>query len=238
MSTDKIREFERELPVRLNDGELQTYGKMLADKVKERSAVDEKRKAVNKGYQAQIAKIDEEANRLADARSKGEELRMVRCQERWRAGVVEVIRLDTMAVCDVRPATPDDRQPDLFDTGADGSVLDDGPRGDALVADGAMTTSSYGDQVYYSPDDADSGATPVDDMPDTVGDEEAAAVRAEASGEDPVFAAPGEMAAKEQWTEDQPSLPTPTMSAEIGGPERKSGKDVKKGKAAAKKKGR
>lgn len=104
------RQFTRDLPVRLNDDELQLYGKLLAIKVQEEEAVDAQKKQVSKEYSTRLGAIRCEQARLADARSKGLELRPVECAERWHAGMIEIVRADTGEVVESRPVTPADQQ--------------------------------------------------------------------------------------------------------------------------------
>lgn len=177
-----LRKFSRELPVTLNDHELQTYGQMLATKVKEEELAEEKKKEVVASHSARIKAIRVEIKRIADARAKGEELRPVVCGERLRGNVIEIVRLDSGAVVDTRPAELSELQLSLPGTGmpAMPEGFDEGPRGaqlgelqDQPVEDeqpaGEMVESSSGDQVYVgAPDDHDDETRPVaDDVDET-----------------------------------------------------------------------
>lgn len=144
--------YKKELSCKLSDETLQMYGAMLARKLKERDALDEKKKAVGKEYSAKISVIDQDIRRMADARDKGEELRPIDCVDRWNNGTVETVRLDTAEVVEVRAATPADRQTDAFIPGIDDDVPDFGepaPSAEEAEADnGEVVTSSVGDQVF------------------------------------------------------------------------------------------
>lgn len=156
------RKFTRELPVTLNEHELQTYGKMLAEKVREEELAEEKKKQVAAEHSNRIKVIRQEVRRIADARAKGEELRPVHCGERLRGNVIEIVRLDRGEVVDTRPAELTDLQTTLPGTDIPEAPEDfsEGPRGEQLgsLADqpvehtGEMVTSSAGDQVYVSDD--------------------------------------------------------------------------------------
>lgn len=119
-------EFTRELPVQLNDHELQTYGRMLAEKVREVELTEERKKAVVKEWSTKIGIIRQDIKRIADARAKGEELRPVRCAERLHGNVIEIVRLDRGEVVDTRPADLRDLQttiPGTDEPQREGTVL-------------------------------------------------------------------------------------------------------------------
>lgn len=160
-----LRRFNRDLPVTLNEHELQAYGKMLAEKVREEELADERRKQVAAQHATQIKGIRVEVKRIAEARAKGEELRPVPCGERLRGNVIEIVRLDRMEVVETRPAEMRDLQTSMPGVVGDPKVpdFDEGPRGDALGNDdgakpehtGANVTSSVGDTVHVGdPNDA------------------------------------------------------------------------------------
>lgn len=151
---DVLRTFTRDLPVELNEHELQLYGKMLAEKIQEEQHLEEKKKQISAEYTTQIKAVRVETARLADARTKGKELRAVTCIERFRNGVVEMVRTDKGEVFDVRPADTRDLQTNIPGTEDDDDIppgpppgtditaergrnleLDDGPRGDGLGDD-------------------------------------------------------------------------------------------------------
>lgn len=111
--------FDRELPVTLTDSELQTYGGMLASKVRELEQLSDRKKQVVLEWSTKIKAVDQEIKRIADVRAKGEELRPVKCIERWEGGVIQTIRLDTSEVVDVRPASMHDAQTSLMDEAAE-----------------------------------------------------------------------------------------------------------------------
>lgn len=130
-------EFTRELAVELNDHELKLYGGMLAEKVREEELAIEKKAQQNKEHNARIQTIRNEIKRIADARAKGEELRPVRCSERLKGNVIEIVRLDLQTVVDTRPADLRDLQTSFPESGdhAPGSYgggvgvdIDEGPR--------------------------------------------------------------------------------------------------------------
>lgn len=152
--TQNLKTFTRELEVELTEEELQLYGKLLAEKVNEEKAVDDKRKEIASKYTAQLKAIRNEQTRLATARSKGRELRLVECIERWHAGVIQIVRLDTDEVVDTRPATYNDQQtefPWLDDEHSELPLEGDAPVESADA--GGMVDSATGDQVYVMPDD-------------------------------------------------------------------------------------
>lgn len=128
-------EFTRELPVTLNDHELQAYGKMLAEKVREEELAVDKKAQVAKEHNSRIQVIRNDIKRIADARAKGEELRPVRCAERLKGNVIEIVRLDREEVVDTRPADLTDLQtsiPGLTESAAErpmGTVLEFIPGG-------------------------------------------------------------------------------------------------------------
>jgi len=165
---DVIKTFSRELPVNLNDHELQQYGRMLAEKVKEEELAVEQKALRNKEMNGKIQGIRNEIKRIADARAKGQELRPVKCIERLRNGVVEIVRTDVNEVVDVRPADMRDLQTsmdlDMDDTDeetASAEPPDVGPGPDDGANDGTGTvrsqegervgeviSSSFGDGVF------------------------------------------------------------------------------------------
>lgn len=168
------RKFSRELPVTLNDSELQTYGRMLADKVREEELAEEKKKQANAEHSARIKTIRVEIKRIADARAKGEELRPVQCGERLKGNVIEIVRLDRLEVVDTRPAELRDLQTSLPGTELPAEMPEDvEPLGDdeamggpdktgrgvqslegSNVVQGNFGQSSSGDTVYNgAPDD-------------------------------------------------------------------------------------
>jgi hypothetical protein len=139
-------QFTRELLVPLTEDECQLHGKMLAEKTKEVAAIREQKTAADRGFTARIKAVELEIKRLAETRTKGEEMRPVLCVERVRNGVVEVVRLDRNppVVVDTRPADMTDLQTTIPETDERmGDVLpfapvDDGPPvgpGLALVPD-------------------------------------------------------------------------------------------------------
>ncbi len=164
-ASEHLREFTRELPVELNDSELQTYGRMLAEKVREQELAIDKKKQITAEHNARIKVITNEIKRLAEARAKGEELRPVMCGERLHGNVIEVVRLDRKVVVDSRPAELQDLQTTMRTPGFDiPEGFDEGPRGDDMGGpdktgrgvDGTMSTSSSGDAVYNgAPNDVD-----------------------------------------------------------------------------------
>lgn len=113
--------FTRELPVQLNDHELQVYGLMCASKVKEINLAEEKLKQHNSQAKTAIKGMRQELNRIATARNAGEELRAVECAERISGNVIEIVRLDTKPheVIDTRPAEITDLQPTLPEVNMD-----------------------------------------------------------------------------------------------------------------------
>lgn len=152
-----LRRFTRELPVHLDEHELQMYGRMLAEKVKEQELAIDKKKQVMADHNNRIKVITNEIKRLADARAKGEELRAVMCGEKLHGNVIEIVRIDRGEVVDTRPADLKDLQVEMPGMGmpAIPEGFDEGPRGEALGSladkpadDGEMVTSSVGDQVY------------------------------------------------------------------------------------------
>lgn len=156
MIDTKTNTFTRELPVRLSDAELQSYGKMLADKIGEQELAEARKKQSVAEWSGKIKAIENEVKRLADARSKGAELRPVECADRFNAGTVEVVRLDTHEIIDVRPADLRDRQLDLPELDEDDHVEAAGHVGPPEDDGGSMHTSTVGDAVYVggeSPDD-------------------------------------------------------------------------------------
>lgn len=102
--------FPRDLPVQLNETELDKYGELLAVAVREVALLEEKKKQDAAKWANQIKAKNLEVKRLADARAKGEELRPVMCAERLVGNVVNIIRLDTGGVVDSRPADLQDLQ--------------------------------------------------------------------------------------------------------------------------------
>lgn len=211
---DIIRHFKRHLPVPLSEEQQNTYGKLLAEKVKEEEAVESEKKQVMKEYATRLSKIRNDQSRLAEVRSKGEELREVECLERWRAGMVELVRLDTGDVFDTRAITPADQQQNIpgINRGAsdeprgpgqvipftqpktDLGVLDGGKSG-ATSNDpvGEMSTSSVGDGVFVGNGDRESD-DPALARPQ-LSDEERARFDAEvddAVGEPAIATPPGE----------------------------------------------
>lgn len=159
------RQFTRDLPVRLNDEELQLYGKLLAIKVQEEAAVDDQRKQIGREYSTRLGAIRCEQARLADARSKGLELRPVECTERWHSGMIEIVRSDTDEVVESRPVTPADQQiqiPGLDDDPGLTSVPGGGLAGvlpfcnyDTPAEVGEMGAGAFGDRVFVGAESTD-----------------------------------------------------------------------------------
>src|ERR1700691_3902220 len=127
---DYLKHFSQELPVPLNDHELQTYGKMLAEKVREEELAEEAKKQETSRRQAAIKVIRNDIKRIADARAKGEEMRPVRCAERLKGNVIEIDRLDKDEVVSNRPADLRDLQTTIPGTGINEEPdFDEGPSG-------------------------------------------------------------------------------------------------------------
>jgi hypothetical protein len=158
---ETARRFTRELEIGLTEEELQQYGLYLAKQVQLEEQLLDKKKKVTADYNAQISDCRREQSRLADARDKGKELRPVECEERWVAGTMQVRRLDTGAVVDVRPATASEAQLDIdaaldedddYVDGPDPTVMT--PPGGAPPQDhdGVDVTSSSGATVHVMPD--------------------------------------------------------------------------------------
>jgi hypothetical protein len=105
--------FTRELPVKLNEHELQVYGLMCASKVGEIKLAEEKLKQHNAASKTALKGMRQELERIANARKAGEELRAVECAERLHTNVIEIVRIDTGEVIDTRPAEITDLQPNL-----------------------------------------------------------------------------------------------------------------------------
>ena len=175
-----LRTFTRELPVKLSEDELQQYGKMLADKVKEEELAEDRKKQVVAAHANGIKDIRIEIKRIADARAKGQELRPVKCHERLRNGVIEIVRLDTNEVVDVRPADLRDLQTTIPGTGDDDDDFDPpgeaGPKGERFdmieprESPGEMTTSSTGGQVFVGGTNANDDGTDLDELDDEFDD--------------------------------------------------------------------
>lgn len=177
---DVIRHFKRHLPVQLTEEQQNQYGKLLAEKVKEEEAVEAEKKQAMKEYATRLSKIRNDQSRLAEVRSKGEELREVECLERWRAGMVELVRLDTDAVFDTRAITIADQQQNLPNVATpgeeprgpgqvipfsqpkptlgvvDGGKGEDPPTNSPDESPGEMSTSSVGDGVFVGSGDRES----------------------------------------------------------------------------------
>lgn len=175
--------YRREIRVKLTDSDLARYGRQLSHTVRDKSLLDEKRKAVAAEYNAQLKDLEAKISRLSDAMQNSEELRDLEVYDRYHAGVIEIRRADNDEVVDTRPATVADRDV----TGADNGfpAIDDeatGEPGDGAgegepepetpeedfggaVARGAgkskkapkvdLVTSSVGDTVATMPDDED-----------------------------------------------------------------------------------
>lgn len=159
-SDDYGREFSRDLPVELNEHELQAYGKMLAEKVNEEKLLEERKKQITAEWNQKIKGVSVEIARIADARAKGKEMRPVKCRERIHGNVIEVVRLDSLVVVDTRPADLRDLQTSLPGTGVPEmpDAIDEGPRGGSIGDDqpmhnGTEVVSSVGDTVHHMPDE-------------------------------------------------------------------------------------
>jgi hypothetical protein len=160
---NRENQVTRELPVTLTDEELLRYGSMQAANAKRIDQLDEKKKSVAKQYSAEIAEIETEQKRLAEAISKKEELRPVICAERFHAGTVELVRLDTNEVVSVRPAgrldLDQEEIPGLGDeipgvNESEPAPPDDGPLGNEPPVEGEVVTSSVGDACYVQAEPA------------------------------------------------------------------------------------
>lgn len=156
MSTN--RTIKRELPVKLSDHELNLFGGYIAEKHKEKGRLKDQLKRVVAEYKGQLLKLEEDINRLAEARVKGEETRPVMCEERWHSGAIQVVRLDSGEVIDARPATLADAQETLpIDGTTDLTHLDGKPAKviEMTVHQGRTVESSVGDTVYVTDDEGE-----------------------------------------------------------------------------------
>jgi hypothetical protein len=160
-------EFVRELPVVLTEEEKQSYGKQLAEKVNEQALLEDRKKQANAEWSTKIKKVDIEITRLASARSKGEELRPVKCFERLKGNVVEIVRVDRDEVVESRAAEMRDLQtefPDISDAG--GTPTPSNFNGDEPI--GPQTTEENFDARSTEERLADSAAQNDDETPDNV----------------------------------------------------------------------
>lgn len=157
MSTN--RTIKREAQCELSEHELSLYGGYMAEKLKEVERIKDEAKRVSAEYKARMMKLNEEISRLAEARVKGFEVRPVMCEERWHAGSIQVVRVDTGEVIDARPATLADAQENLPISGTtDLRSVDKEPGRVIDLGVGKAVTSSVGDTVFVARDDEDPGA--------------------------------------------------------------------------------
>ena len=140
-TTDRLRTFPRDLPVKLTEEECQTYGRMLAERVQEYDLIERQKQLASKDFSNRLSRNRGEQSRLADARASQTELRQVICFDRWHANTIETLREDTGDVIEVRPATDADAQPGI-------PGLDAPPR-----EVGEVVASSFGDGVFVGAED-------------------------------------------------------------------------------------
>lgn len=116
--TDEIhREFERELPVKLQGKELLEVAISKANAEAELEQEEAKFEDVKREWGTKLKNIEKRISTMGTELRTREQRRPVPCFERWRdAGTLEIVRTDTGEVIDVRVATMKDKQPNLPET--------------------------------------------------------------------------------------------------------------------------
>lgn len=159
-----LSKFNRDLPVPLTEGEMQAYGKQLADLIKRDEDLEAKKKQAASEWAAKIKSNNVEINRIATARSNQEEMRPIECIEVLVGSQVFTYRLDTSANVGQRPAETQDLQgtlPHVTNPNVPDVVVD-APTGDALLDDGQGDDGGNDNVIPFEQpaDESDDGETP------------------------------------------------------------------------------
>lgn len=122
----------RTLPTKLTPIEIDERALALAQSVAEHTRIKRAAKIAAADWKEQIDDEEEKIQKLSRAANTGVEDREVECEIRITGNVAEIVRLDTLEVVDVRPATKQelrDRyvQTTIFDHGAGESEPEEEP---------------------------------------------------------------------------------------------------------------
>jgi hypothetical protein len=246
----------RSLPCKLTREEVARYGEMLAAKLSEIDRVEEEKKIKVAEYAAQVKALEADVGRFSAAIKAKEELRPVDVFDRFVAGTMQTVRIDTGAVVTVRPATAQERQlsipgaaplPPQPENGAPAFPdLTDGPRGDDLAAPaggedeaveaaasvGELVESSVGDQVFVGTGDQDDeDPFAVDEAEDGGDDALAAAIEGDPEDEYDVAYTARKSAEVELETSMDPVVGGEAKGAELKQAKKSGPKGPRKAKA-------
>lgn len=110
-----MRTFERQLPVRLTQGELEERGWSLSEANKIRRRIDVEKADANDTFKTRIKTADEEIYRLSEIVHSKSEYRPVLCHEArdYKRGVIEIVRRDSGEIIETRVMTEAERQREL-----------------------------------------------------------------------------------------------------------------------------
>jgi hypothetical protein len=106
-------DIRRELPVKLTDEEMfeiHLHKCKLEDQLEE---AEQDLADVKADWKTKIEVLESQIAEKRGWLRTGEQKRVVKCYERWRGNLLEVVREDTSAVVDTRTSTLKDTQPDL-----------------------------------------------------------------------------------------------------------------------------
>lgn len=134
-STDYIRKnILRLLPCVVTDEQTLFYARAAAKQRRERDKLQEEAKAEADKRKQRITELDAEIDRLDGIVASGREDKHVICHERFHAGMVELVREDTLEVVDVR--TPSEAELQVVMPGVgEGGLLQEAERRQAAGDD-------------------------------------------------------------------------------------------------------
>lgn len=107
----------RRLPVKLSPSELQACSDALAGVVQAYDELKDEAKAVAKDLKERLEALGAKRASLASIVERRQEVRAVECREapNFERNVVEIVRLDTGELVDIRELTAEDRQASFFE---------------------------------------------------------------------------------------------------------------------------
>lgn len=171
------RNIPRELPCKLTDEEFTRIAKTRAQKEAERDELEDDLQREKKKRTDQIDAIEDEIGKMGRELRTGEQERTVKCNEVFRklddgTGWIFVIRQDTFAEVERRPATAHETQRYLPSADGTGSLLDQAAARQKRTAQDETHTGTVSAESRTAVDDGDD--VPSDDAGDEDGDEKPA----------------------------------------------------------------
>lgn len=151
------RDLPRELPCALTDNERLQRAIEAAKKRGERNLLEDQAAELKETAKRLLADHDSVLERLDSAVRDGSERRLIRCHERFHAGMVELVRDDTLEVVESRPATFAEAQRTMPGVDPPTAAIDGigVVRLDTGEVVGDVVESCVGDAVFVAPDDED-----------------------------------------------------------------------------------